>query len=104
MLNTLSITHHYPTALALRAALSLPLSEPLMPAEQENRMGEEHAVQMLSVKLSWHAVCKIYHKWAHMEEEIVVQKLAKQDVARSFADERWHRGSSVKSFWALEVI
>lgn len=39
MLNTLSITHHYPTALALRAALSLPLSEPLMPAEQENRMG-----------------------------------------------------------------
>lgn len=57
MLNTLSITHHYPTALALRAALSLPLSEPLMPAEQENRMGwgEEgggHAVQMLSVKLS----------------------------------------------------
>lgn len=52
MLNTLSITHHYPTALALRAALSLPLSEPLMPAEQENRMGGEHAVQMLSVKLS----------------------------------------------------
>lgn len=104
MLNTLSITHHYPTALALRAALSLPLSEPLMPAEQENRMGGEHAVQMLSVKLSWHAVCKIYHKWAHMEEEIVVQKLAKQEVARSFADEGWHRSSSVKSFWALEVI
>lgn len=32
-------------------------------------------------------MCKIYHKWAHMEEEIVVQKLAKQEVARSFADE-----------------
>lgn len=52
MLNTSSITHHYPTALALGAALSLSRPESLMPAELENRMGheegvgEKHTVQM----------------------------------------------------------
>lgn len=62
MLNTSWITHRYPTALALRAVLSLSpsLAQPLMPAELERGMGHEEgavgqgkcAVQMLSVKQS----------------------------------------------------
>lgn len=70
---TSSITHHYPAALALLAALSASLSFPesLMPAEPVQRMGHEEGQAAVEVggahsadvkcKVRLHAPCKIFH-------------------------------------------
>lgn len=42
--------------------------------------------------------------FAHMEEEIVVQKPAEHEVVHYLADEEQHRLISQKLFWASEVI
>lgn len=63
MPNTSSITQHYPTALALMAAfplsLSRSLSESLMPAEPENRMGHEGGVREGESSHSADVKCKV---------------------------------------------
>lgn len=39
-----------------------------------------------------------------MKEDMIAQKLAKQEVVHCAADGEWNTDSSVKSFWAFEVI
>lgn len=85
MLNTSWSTHHYPTALALRVALSLSpacslsVFDASWAGERDGTWGGgwgSRTVQMLSVKLSWHAVRKILTLWAHMDNEMVFIKKA----------------------------
>lgn len=119
MLDTSRITHHYPTGLALRAALppsslslqfSLPLSvfDASWVGERDGAWGggweEAHSADVRwreELTCSVQNVSQCLTLFAHMEEELVVQRLAEHQVVHYLADEERHRLISQKLFGLL---